>query len=379
MEKYIENYKEWINATWDKLDKKLSKIAIKSRDKIPYTTKDGVHDNRHETQPWWWTNGFFGGLMWAMYLGTKNEEYKKTALRQEELLDEAFKSFDELHHDVGFMWDITSGINYRLTGDADAKRRLDYASAILASRYNISGGFIRAWPDWSPETNHVGVTIIDCMMNIPLLYRQAEYANDERFKDIAIAHANMAMCDHVRPDGSVHHIVRHDPKTGEVLENIGGQGYGVGSSWSRGQAWAIYGFALSYIHTGYEEYLDVAKSVAHYFMINAAMTDYLPLVDFRAPDEPVYYDSTAAACAACGLIEIAKAVPEYEKKTYIDAAMKLLVAIEKAWCNWDDNEDSVLQMGTEAYYNGIHMPIVYGDFFLAEALLKLKGEDFLLW
>ena len=63
----------------ERVDKKLSKVAIKSRDKIPYTTKNGVHDNRHETDPTWWTNGFFGALMWAMYLGTKNEEYKKTA------------------------------------------------------------------------------------------------------------------------------------------------------------------------------------------------------------------------------------------------------------------------------------------------------------
>ncbi len=379
MEKYIKNYEEWINSTWDKLDKKLSKVAIKSRDKIPYTTKDGVHDNRHETDPTWWTNGFFGALMWAMYLGTKNEEYKKTAIRQEELLDDAFKNFDGLHHDVGFMWNITSGVNYRLTGNEESKRRIDYASAVLASRYNIAGGFIRAWPDWDETTNHVGVTIIDCMMNIPLLYRESVYSKDDRFKNIAVAHANMAMCDHIRPDGSVHHIVRHDPQTGEVLENIGGQGYGVGSSWSRGQAWAIYGFVLSYIHTGYEEYLDVAKSVAQYFIANVASTDYLPLCDFRAPDEAVYYDSTAAVCTACGLIEIARCVPEYEKKMYIDAAMKLLMAAEKEWCNWDDNEDSVLQMGTEAYYNGIHMPIIYGDFFLAEALLKLKGEEFLMW
>ena len=379
MEKYIKNYEEWINTTWDKLDKKLSRVAIKSRDKIPYTTVNGVHDNKHAVRPSFWTNGFFGGLMWVMYLGTKNEEYKKTAIRQEELLDDAFMDFDGLHHDVGFMWDITSGINYRLTGDKDSKRRIDYASAILASRYNIAGGFIRAWPEKCPAEDPVGITIIDSMMNIPLLYRASEYAKDPRFKNIAIAHANMVMYDHVRPDGSVNHIVRHDIDSGEVTETIGGQGYGVGSSWSRGQAWAIYGFALSYVHTGYKEYLDVAKSVAHYFVANIATTGYLPLCDFRAPDEPVYYDSTAAACAACGFIEIAKHVPEFEKKIYIDAAMKILTTIEKEWCNWEEDEDSVLQMGTLRYDEEVHMPIIYGDFFLAEALLKLKGEEFLIW
>ena len=369
--KAAEQDKAFIDGVWEKLDKKLSVVAERSRDKVPYTTENGTHINNHNIS--WWTNGFWPGLMWLMYYGTKNDTYKQTAERTEELLDEALEGFFGLHHDVGFMWHISAGVNYRITGNEKSKVRTMYAASTLAARYNLNAKIIRAW------NSDPCVAIIDCMMNIPLLYRESVYSKDDRFKNIAVAHANMAMCDHIRPDGSVHHIVRHDPQTGEVLENIGGQGYGVGSSWSRGQAWAIYGFVLSYIHTGYEEYLDAAKSVAHYFIANAATTDYLPLCDFRAPDEPVYYDSTAAVCTACGLIEIARCVPEYEKKMYIDAAMKLLMAAEKEWCNWDDNEDSVLQMGTEAYYNGIHMPIIYGDFFLAEALLKLKGEEFLMW
>ena len=99
-----------------------------------------------------------------------------------------------------------------------------------------------------------------------------------------------------------------------------------------------------------------------------------------------YYDSTAGAIAACGLIEIAKNVPEFEKDIYLSAAIKMLKAMEKAWCNWEENEDSVLQMGTERYVNedgmgakGLHIPIIYGDFFFAEAMLKLRGSDFLPW
>ena len=125
--------------------------------------------------------------------------------------------------------------------------------------------------------------------------------------------------------------------------------------------------------------LNTAKKVAHYFVSNLVMTNWLPLVDFRAPDAPVLYDSTAGAIAACGLIEIAKNVPEHEKKIYITAAVKLLKAMEKEWCNWSDDEDSILQMGSERYTSGLHMPIIYGDYFFAEAILKLKGSDFLPW
>ena len=218
------------------------------------------------------------------------------------------------------------------------------------------------------------------MMNIPLLYRVSEELKDPRFRYIALSHADTTMRDHVRPDGSVNHIVSHDIVTGDVIETIGGQGYGVGSTWSRGQAWALYGFILSYIHTGKQEYLDTAKSVAHYF-ISCVCDDYLPKCDFRAPQEPVIYDSTAGACAACGLIEIANHVPEFEKDLYLNAAIQLLKAMEAKFCNWNENEDSILGWGTEAYHNEKtrHIPIIYGDYFFIEALYKLRGHDMLFW
>jgi len=119
--------------------------------------------------------------------------------------------------------------------------------------------------------------------------------------------------------------------------------------------------------------------VAKFFIENVIKTDYLPLADFRSPDIPVIYDSTAGVCAACGLIEIAKVVHDNEKQFYMESAMKVLMTTVEKCCNWADSEDSILQMGTEAYTRGIHMPIIYGDFFLAEAMLKLKGNDFLIW
>ena len=136
---------------------------------------------------------------------------------------------------------------------------------------------------------------------------------------------------------------------------------------------------MSYIRTGKHIYLDTAKKVAHYFIAAVAATDYVPRSDFRAPDETII-DTTAGACAACGLIEIANNVGEYEKKMYLDAALKILKALEK-YCDFTDGNDSVLQMGTEAYprERGRHIPIIYGDYFFAEALYKLRGNDLLFW
>ena len=158
--------KQWVNSVWDKLDKKLSGVAVRSRDKIPYTTMDGKHDNKAETDITWWTNGFWGGMMWLMYEATGNEEYRKTAENSELMLDNAFIEFDKLHHDVGFMWHITSGANYRLTGNVKSRVRNLYAASLLASRYNIDARFIRAWNGKWGGLDTSGFSIIDCLTSM---------------------------------------------------------------------------------------------------------------------------------------------------------------------------------------------------------------------
>ncbi|MGN1116230.1 MAG: glycosyl hydrolase family 88, partial [Candidatus Ornithomonoglobus sp.] len=207
MSNVLNNEKEWIDEVWEKLNKKLSRTAVKCRETIPYTSVNGSYDDKVKTDICWWTNGFWPGLMWLMYVGTKNEEYKKTAERAEELLDEAFVEFDGLHHDVGFMWLLSSGVNYRLTHNKKSRIRTAYAANLLAGRYNPRGKFIRAWNDdddiSKAHDGGKGVAIIDCMLNIQLLFLASEMFDDPRYKYIAMSHADTTMANHVRPDGSV--------------------------------------------------------------------------------------------------------------------------------------------------------------------------------
>ena len=381
MKNVIAQHQNWIDATWEKVDKKLSRTAVKSREKIPYTTVNGEHDNRVGKGITWWTNGFWGGMMWLMYEATGNEEYRKTAERSEELLDDALRQYKALHHDVGFMWHLTSGANYRLTGNEASAVRNFFAATTLFSRYNIDGDFIRAWNGKEAE----GYSIIDCLMNIPLLYWATDEIGDDRFKKIAMRHMEMAMRDHIRPDGSVNHIVNHEVDKVGVQNILGGQGYDETSCWSRGLAWAVYGSVLSYIHAGKEEYLEAAKRTADYFIEHCKKTNYLPVVDFTAPETPVYYDSTAGVCTACGLLEIAKYVSAEEAKYYTEEAINILKTCDEHFCNYEEDEDALVLMGTERYPHtdagrrGLHIPIIYGDFFFVEALCKLKGREFLIW
>lgn len=380
MDNIIKENSKWINETWQKIDEKLSKVALRSRDKLPYTAYNGIHDDKKIEDISWWTNGFWAGLMWLMYKQTGNEDYRKTAEHSECLLDEALKDYDSLHHDVGFMWHLSSGANYKITGNKNARTKNLFMASVLFSRYNVDGDYIRAW-----NGDCVGYSIIDCLMNIPLLYWASNEIGDNRFKKIAMRQMDMVINDHIREDGSIYHIVNHKSETKGVEEILAGQGYSENSCWSRGLAWAVYGSVLSYIHTKKKEYLEAAIKTAKYFINHVKETDYVPVIDFLAPKEPIYYDSTAGVCAACGMLEIAKCVDADEARFFTKEAINILKAIDLKCCDYNVNTDPLVLYGSVLYphsddlLNNVHIPIIYGDFFFVEAMMKLKKNDFLIW
>ena len=216
------------------------------------------------------------------------------------------------------------------------------------------------------------------MMNLPLLYWASEETKDPRFSFIAQSHADTAMKNHIRPDGSVAHVLEYDIETGEFLGVVPGQGTGLDSSWTRGQAWALYGFILSYIHTGKAEYLDTAKKVAHYFIACVSEYDYVAPYDFRQSDECDWVDTSASAIAVCGLIEIAKAVPDCEQPLYLNPAIKMLRALCEKHCNWTMEEDSILQ-NVASSAKKMNRPYIFGEYYFIEAFYKLKGFEPLFW
>jgi len=370
--------KEWSKKILEKLTTKILAECERNQNSIPYIPINGrYHDFKKSESIYWWTNGFWAGLLWQMFNATQNSLFLKTAEALELRLDAALEGYEGLHQDVGFMWLHTSVANYRLTGNSDSRKRGLHAANLLAGRYNPAGKFIRAW-----NGEHTGWILIECLMNTPLLYWASTETEDPRYRMIAMEHTNTAIKYLLRQDGSCNHIAVLSPLTGECLETPAGQGYAAGSSWSRGQSWALYGFALACRHTGEAEFLNAAKKAAHYAIANFALNDWLPLVDFRSPPDPVKYDSTAAMISACGLLEIAGLVEECEKKLYSDAAMKLLTTAESTFADWNIETDGIIGKGTASYHGKPHdteVPIIYGDYFFTEAILRILGKDFLIW
>ena len=373
--------RQWISEVYNKILAKEKKVAERSRNKIPYTTKDGVFDDRGKTEICWWTNGFWGGMMWQLYHATKEPVYLENAIRTEIKLDENLMNRQGMDHDSGFKWMPTSVAHYHLTGDMASRNRALLAADNLASRFNPVGKFIRAWNNWdgNEDGSFAGRAIIDCMMNLPLLYWAGDELHDPKFYHIARMHADTAIKNFIREDGSAKHIIEFNAETGEYLHSVGGQGYGHGSSWTRGQAWAVYGFILSYIHTKEVRYLETSRKVADYFIANIPESKLIP-VDFRQPETPTYEDSTAAAIVSCGLLELAKYVPDKEKAKYEDAALDMLKALADKRCSWDENVDNLVEKCTAAYHDTEHeFSIIYGDYYFIEAVWKLMGKELFIW
>ena len=336
---------KWVKETLKKIEDKMVPVTERNRNKIPYTTdENGRFDDRAgKNDICWWTNGFWGGEMWQLYKLTGNEMFKKEALQVEDKMDAAFLNYNGMDHDAGFRWLPTAVINYKLYGGEESKNRGLLAAASLAGRFNLNGNFIRAWNDWGDGRDTTGWAIIDCMMNLPLLYWASEELKDPRFKESAIEYA--------------------------------GQGYSEGSSWTRGQSWGIYGFTLSYIYTGDEKYLETAQKIADY-ILSAMPETFLVPIDYRQPKEDDLEDSTAAAITAGGFIELSKCLDKLgetnKAKEYLEAAVKLLKALDGHSCDYTLDRDNILTRGSVDYHgNGHHIAIIYGDYYYIEALMKL--------
>lgn len=364
------------NEIMNKVENKMDSVIPRNLGKIPYSSKKGVYDDKKEENISWWTNGFYAGELWQLFQFSHKVIYKENAEAIEVLLDQALIDFEGLHHDVGFMWMLTAVADYRLTGNKKSRKRGLHAASLLAGRFNLAGNFIRSW-----NGEHYGWVIIDSMMNLPLLFWASKETGDPRYQEIACAHASTVAKYLVRADGSVGHIACFDPNSGEFIGLRAGQGYAASSSWSRGQAWAIYGFIIAYQYTKNEIYLNVAKKVANYFITCIAQTDYLPLADFRAPLDPLKWDMSAGTCAACGILAISQNISGTETFIYKEAAEKILLKIADKHVDWNPETDGLVQYASHSYHKKeeTHISLIYGDYFFIEGILRLMEKNFDIW
>lgn len=364
----------WVNGAWQDIFNKVQKTSQEMTIPFPSLTTGGVYCNTHA--PWAWVVGFWPGLLWLLYEKENYEPFKKIAIDRENVMDGPLNEYVNIHHDVGFMWQLTSIKHFELLDSNISRTRALRAASHLASRFNINGRYLTAWnKNDVSDADPRGLSIIDSMMNLPILYWAAEQMDAPRFKLIAMAHADTVLKEFIREDGSVRHMVEFDYLSGEVKKYYGGQGYNEDSAWSRGASWAIHGCALSYQYTKEIRYLEAAIKTADFFIAQLP-EDHIPHWDFRAPKEiNTPRDTSAASCAASGLLLIADLLEDpIKKERYVSAAINILESLYKNYGTFDDNTQQGILTG--GAFNcpkglGINCSLIYGDYYFVEGMSKL--------
>ncbi len=319
-----------------------------------------------------WTSGFYPGVLWYMYELTGNSEWKDKALIYTAELED--QQYNGSNHDVGFRMFCSYGNAFRLTGDESYIPVLVQSAKTLIARFNENAACIRSW-DFNQENWQCPV-IIDNMMNLELLFWASEQTGDPVYRDIAIRHALTTMENHFRPDNSSVHVVDYDTITGEVRQKITHQGYADESSWSRGQAWGLYGYTMTYRLSDQIEFLKQAEKIASFLLEHPSMPgDLVPYWDYNAPGIPYEpRDVSAAAIMASALYELCR----YSEKGayYKEKADKIMESLGKAYASAPgENYGFILghSVGAKPFESEVDVPLNYADYYYLEALVRKKN------
>lgn len=332
-------------------------------------------NNKFETSDTkWWCSGFYPGSLLYIYEYTKDTSVLKEAEKRLNSLEKE-KHYTG-NHDLGFMMYCSFGNAYRLTKSAEYKKTIDTAAASLVTRYRPNAKVIQSW---NSNKTWKGPVIIDNLMNLELLLWVAQNGGDEKYKEIALNHANTTLANHFRPDFSSYHVVDYNMNNGEVIRRGTSQGASDSSAWSRGQGWALYGYTLMYRFTKEKKYLSIAQNIAKFILNHPNLPkDKIPYWDFNASDIPnTYRDASAAAVIASALLELGQYSAAKNKKYYVAQAKDMLISLssDKYTAKEGTNGGFLLKHSTGALplKSEIDVPLTYADYYYLEALIRYKN------
>lgn len=330
-----------------------------------------------------WNCGFWTGVLWHAYEMTKNSKYKEVALSHvPSYLTRIENKIGVNHHDMGFVFTPSCVAAWKLTGDEDAKRAAILAADNLMTRYKEKGQFIQAWGRLDdPQSYRL---IVDCLLNVPLLYWASEVTGDPKYADVGYKHFNTTIEVCCRADASTYHTYYFDPETGAPVKGVTHQGATDESAWARGQTWGIYGPLLTYIYKKNDKALKVFKATTNYYL-NHLPEDYVAFWDLSftdGDDEP--RDSSSVAIALCGMLEGIKYMDESDplRRIYVNASKRLINSLIDNYLTKDIPESNGLLLHAtygKPQNNGVDEMNIWGDYFYMEALHRMLDPEWNLY
>lgn len=366
--------KAYIEQAISKVLKKIDIMMERFGERFPFcASENGKYEVIENIE---WTTGFWTGMLHLAYEYTGNEKYRaladKHVLSFKERIER--KGKDVQHHDLGFLYTLSCIAAYKVYGNETAKKAALEAADFLCTRYLKNAGIIQAWGDLN-DPEQQGRMIIDCNLNLPLLYWASETTGNGEYKKIAYTHVKNAQKYIIREDASTFHTFYMDVETGKPKFGKTHQGKSDNSCWARGQAWGVYGFMLSYAYTKDVSLLETVQKLTAYFL-NRLPDDLIPYWDLsiaNGSDEP--RDSSSAAIVVCGLLELLKYLPLTDEKRgfYENVVYAMVKNMNELYVSTDSTEDGVLAHSTYALPQGkgIDEFCSWGDYYYFEALMRM--------
>ena len=382
MYKTTELFADYKNLTTEKIDEAIAEATSRIKHFIPFFEKgfpgessvDNVysHTGHHS-----WVEGFYTGVLWLCYELTGDAEFKIAAEKASEYFYYRLENNIGMKtHDLGFLYTLSCVAQYKVTGDKKARDAAVLAADNLAVRFREKGQFIQAWGELDAHDNYR--LIIDCLLNIPLLFWASEETGDNKYRHIAETHLNTTLSVIAREDGSTHHTYFFDLETGAPLYGKQHQGYNDDSTWARGQSWAVLGTAIAYSYMNDSRLLPLWGKFVDYYLDNLPddKIAYWDLCFKEGNEQP--RDASSNAIVICGILEADKLGVCDEK--YICAAKSMLATLIDQ-CTTKDIPDSngLLTKCTYHWDDGANECCPWGDYYYLEALTRLKKDWKMYW
>jgi unsaturated chondroitin disaccharide hydrolase len=330
-----------------------------------------------------WTTSFWTGMVWLAYEVTGNSKYRAAAEKQvADFQGRLEKRVATETHDLGFLYILSCLAGYKITGSEVARATALKAADRLMERFFEKAGIIQAWGNLH-DPRERGRMIIDCCMNLPLLYWASQVTGKSVYHDAATRHAEQAGRYLVRSDASTYHTYFLDPDSGAPIGGKTNQGFSDDSCWSRGQAWGVYGFALSYLYTSDEKFLSLAKKLADYFIARLP-ADSICYWDLAFTDGAEERDSSAAVILACGLMELNKHLPitDPARLRYEAVVGRILRSLTENYLTVSAPESNGILLHAVYSKNageGVDECSIWGDYFYFEALVRAVKSWRIYW
>ena len=323
----------------------------------------------HAGEAWThWCDGFLPGMLWIVYAreapgSSESRWWREQAIRYSRPLEP--RKLDRTVHDLGFVFLSSYYRWYGFTPDPTLKAVLVEAGRTMALRFQEKGRYLRSFV--GPDS-----LFIDIMANVAIVFYAARETGDRQLLDIALAHCHTTRRVLVRGDGSTAHEGLFDLESGEFLKQTTHQGYRGDSCWSRGLAWALYGFGSAFQYVRDPLLLDTAEACADFYILHTP-ADGVPPWDYDAPpDSRKLLDTSAAAIAAAGLLQLGGLTTDAAKgHFYREAGRWILTTLCRDWlATADPRWEGILKGGVYHLHKnlGVNESVMWGEYFFLEAL-----------